>query len=538
MAKSEKIIKGKKIEEKYNPKKEIEKISKKHKIFLTDPSEAEALKIAGFLPLVHKELLSFLERKEKNGYYILYVTDPNHKEHSYPCKIKYIGVEEPKEKSETVFTGDFLIYNEDGKPKGVSIDNVVNHLLEKYNFKTIYYTKSEIIYFYENGIWNKSGREKIKTETERLLKSWSKNNIVLEIVEKIKRKTAISEEKFNKIPEELICIENGVLNLKNKEFIPFNPNYYFQKQIPLQYNGKANCKKIIKFIEETFYPEDIETIQEWLGFCLYKKYFIKKAIILFGEKNTGKTLFLNILSKFIGEKNCAGISLQRIASKDKFSIAFLKNKFVNVYDDLSANDLSDSGGFKIATGGGYATGEHKFGDSFQFFTFAKNIFATNKIPNIKDINDDAYYERWIPIALDNQIEQKKQDNFLFEKITTKEEMSGLLNWALKGLDRLFKNGKFSYPKTSEQIKTLMQRQNNPLVAFVDEVLEQEDENKISKEIMYKIYSKWSQDKKVPRLSKEQLGRNLAKYTNYIIAKGGKERVWENVKIKKSYREIL
>ena len=72
--------------------------------------------------------------------------------------------------------------------------------------------------------------------------------------------------------------------------------------------------------------------------------------------------------------------------------------------------------------------------------------------------------------------------------------------------------------------------NNPLVAFVDECFIQENGNKISKENMYKIYSTWCQNKKVPRLSKEQLGRNLGKYTNYIIAKGGSERVWENVKI--------
>ncbi len=84
-----------------------------------------------------------------------------------------------------------------------------------------------------------------------------------------------------------------------------------------------------------------------------------------------------------------------------------------------------------------------------------------------------------------------------------------LVYAVK-IDRLLKNGKFSHSKTSDEIKILMQRQNNPLVAFANDILIREDGNKISKETMYKIYTKWSQDKKVPRLSKEQLGRNLAK----------------------------
>ncbi len=35
---------------------------------------------------------------------------------------------------------------------------------------------------------------------------------------------------------------------------------------------------------------------------------------------------------------------------------------------------------------------------------------------------------------------------------------------------------------------------------------------------------------IPRLSKEQLGRRLPFYTNYIIAKGGAERSWANVEV--------
>ena len=46
------------------------------------------------------------------------------------------------------------------------------------------------------------------------------------------------------------------------------------------------------------------------------------------------------------------------------------------------------------------TAEYKFGDSFQFLNFAKHTFATNKIPSVEDVDDAAYYDRWIPIAFD------------------------------------------------------------------------------------------------------------------------------------------
>ncbi len=81
-------------EQKYDPEKAIEELSEKEKIYLSDSSEAEALKLAGFLPLVHNELLSFLKKKKPNGFYILYIVDPERKENKYPVKIKYEGKEE------------------------------------------------------------------------------------------------------------------------------------------------------------------------------------------------------------------------------------------------------------------------------------------------------------------------------------------------------------------------------------------------------------------------------------------------------------
>lgn len=444
-------------------------------------------------------------------------------------------LEEEKSK-EVLEEGEFTCIDTSGvKPKEkVSIPKLVDHLMLSYDFKTIYGSKDEIVFVYDDGIYKSNGRELIKTEVEYLLDKKAVTSIVNEVFEKIKRKTSISLEDFDYISEELIACSNGIYNIKEEKFQKFSPEYYFKSKISAKYKKGVQPKAFLKFIEETIYPEEIPVIQEWFGFCLYRRYFIKKAIILFGEKNTGKTILLNTLIKFLNQKNVSGISLQRIASKDKFSISFLKNKLANIYDDLSSDDLKDGGGFKIATGGGYATGEYKFGDSFQFLNYAKNLFATNHIPDIKEINDDAYYERWIPLPMDNIINKENQDPFILERLTTEEELSGILNWALEGLKRIYKQGHFSYDKTSTEIKQIMQRQNNPLIAFVDEVCTQEDGNKISKETMFRVYTKWCQEKSIPRLSKEQLGRNLSKYSNYLIAKGGVERVWDNVKINEKY----
>lgn len=430
---------------------------------------------------------------------------------------------------------EFLIYDDEGKPEKVSIDKVADYILEHNNFITIYGVKSETIYLFEGGIWIKNGKRKIKTDIEKLLGMWCKNNVVLEITEKIKRKTGIDSEEFEKLPADLICLENGVLNINTRKLTEHSPKYYFKTKLPVIYNPEADCPKIKEFFKASLYPEHMPIMQEWFGYTLYRVYSIKKAMILYGVTDTGKTQVMNLLTAFLNKKNTSGLSLQRISHGDRFRLIDLKDKLANLYDDLSSEDMV-AGGFKIATGGGYITAEYKFGDQIQFLNFAKNTFAGNKIPSVKDIDseDAAYFNRWLPIPFDNQIPLKEQDKKLINKLTTEEELSGLLNWALEGLDRLQEKGVFSDDRDWKTIKNIMERQMNSIAAFCHDILIKEKDGRISKEAMFEIYSEYMKIKKdsgFPTASKAQLGRQLPKYANYVSAKVEKIRFWEGVGIR-------
>jgi hypothetical protein len=55
-------------------------------------------------------------------------------------------------------------------------------------------------------------------------------------------------------------------------------------------------------------------------------------------------------------------------------------------------------------------------------------------------------------GLQNKEGYKLQDPFIMDKLTTKEEMSGLLNEAIKGLHKLLKKKNFSYSIGVEEVK--------------------------------------------------------------------------------------
>ena len=412
--------------------------------------------------------------------------------------------------------------------------SIANNLLGKYKFITIPGKKIDEIFVYLNGVYDSSGKDVIRAEVEQQLGPNCKTHYVNEVVNKIARKSLTKRENLGNKDRNLICLNNGVLNLKTMKLLNHKPEYRFMSKIPLTYNKEMKCPKIEDFIHDILYEDDISVVQEWFGYLLYRGYHIKKGIIFVGDADTGKTTLLSLIAKFIGEKNISGVSLQKLSS-DKFSNAQLYNRHVNIYDDLSATDVADTGSFKMVTGGGYVQGEYKFGDQFQFINFAKLTFTTNKIPMTK-LNDDdiAYYKRWIVLMFENIFDDtnKKTDKNLIDKLTTEKELSGLLNWALEGLRRLLKNSKFSYNKDVDEIKRIIQRNASDLARFSQDCLIEYEGIWISKEDLYKEYKEFSKLNMLPVVTKEKFGRDITKACQFIVnSRQGNKTGWRNVKVK-------
>ncbi len=449
---------------------------------------------------------------------------------------KKAHLDDIKEKADTNLISNeqlYELFKEDSK-EGVYY--IAQQLKKVHHFKTISSTKNQDILIYNDGSYEPKAVDVIRKSVEDILKENSTTHFVNEIVDKIKRLTIVNREEFDNIDNNLICVENGVIDLKEMKLLPHSPDYLFTYKIPVVYDPKAKCPQILKFFKDVLYKDDIETAKEWFGYNLYRKYLIKKALIAVGKKHTAKTTFLNLLAAFLGDKNLAGISLQKLVY-DKFAASNLHNKHGNIYDDLSFKDVNDTGAFKIATGGGYITGERKFGDQFRFINYGKITFSTNKIPLIKDVEDDAYYDRWLIIPFDKVFDNdnKNTNRYLLVSLTEKTELSGLLNLALESLKTLLKNGKFSDEATCEDIKLFMETSGSSVASFVNDCLIKDDDGWISKQDLYECYNIFCDKEKQRKFSIEKFGREFLKYANYSIS-GQKEKIngWKNTALNVSY----
>lgn len=420
---------------------------------------------------------------------------------------------------------DFLIieYNKrTGEELGrkVDIDKVAIYIEDNFQIRTIYGVKEETIEVYQDGIWLIKGKGIIKAEIERLLGVHAKISVVQEILEKIKRRTVVEREDTEVISDYKRAVRNGVLDLEdvdNIKLLPHSREYNFRTKWDIDYNPDAKYEKFMDLVNNALSIDDIKKFQEWNGLHLARRYFKKKFAIYHGAKDTSKSVFMNHLTHVLNN-NVSGLTLQDIARGKPFDLLVLKDKDANICDDLSSSDMKAIGGVKKSVGDGFIDGEMKFGDKIRFPNTAKQTYACNKIPNSdEDIDDMAYYGRIILFAFDNVIPENEQDENLLKKITTEQEKSGWLNWAIEGYINLVKNGVFTNDFSPENTKYLMIKNGNSLAEFCSEVLQEDAGNRIEKEELYQNYCKWCLEHK-PKLSpdsKEKIGRNLIRFAPYL-----------------------
>ena len=404
------------------------------------------------------------------------------------------------------------------KKKAVDLSSDI--LLRDNSFKTMFDT--EEIWYYKNGYYKPVGESTIKEiiQKQQPLKELLTSQFISEIIESTKRKSYIERKDFE-APLHIICLKNGCYNIIEKILEPHNPKYYFKNQIPINYNVESNCPLIEKFIYETIEPKYQKASFEIFSFCLYRHYFIQKAIMLTGVGQNGKSVYLDIIAKFLGEENLSHEQLQGICH-NSFSSAELYGKLANICGDLPAVIIEDTGNFKQITSGlDSISAQKKFMNPFSFVNNAKLLFSANEIPEAKD-QTEAFFRRWLiidfPFKFVSGLNEedyvgfiKKENKNLIQELTTEKELEGLLNKAISILHELLATKQFTNSPKTDEIKMKYNLKSNSAMVFMelfinDEV--EEDVDYVQKEFLYKEYVDYCKFKGINFKSPEGFFKNM------------------------------
>ena len=146
------------------------------------------------------------------------------------------------------------------------------------------------------------------------------------------------------------------------------------------------------------------------------------------------------------------------------------------------------------------------------YPIAKLIFSTNKIPDSDD-KSYAYYKRWLILSFEKVFQGITKDTNLINKLTTSDELSGLLNLALISLRQLRKDGGFKEISV-EKVRKEYEYNANTVKAFLDDkcVIDLTAPDYIIPTFqLYSDYWNFCQEKRMRPLEMNVFGSKLKEY---------------------------
>ncbi len=387
-------------------------------------------------------------------------------------------------------------------------------ILADYHFATM--EESNELYVYRNGVYQRKGEAVVGREAQKRLGEDSKNQRVKEAVGYIKRDTQHPMEDFG-ARKGLVGVENGVLNLETRELEDFDPEFLIMTKIPVKYDPEAECPKIKEFIKDIVAGgKNVKKIQEMIGYTLLRENPLNKAFMGLGPGGNGRSTLFDLIHDFLGRENTASVDLADLIY-DKFASADLFGKLGNFCADISDRKIKHSGRFKKLVGEDQIRAQHKNQDAFHFKCYATPWFSANELPETTD-KTRSFYRRWIIInfpytftADEGELEKegfKEKDPELPDPLKTEEEFSGLLNWALDGLDRVLEQKKFTGERSIKKKRRLWERESDPVREFLDDWCIEEKDFEIPKEIVRQAYHKFCAENDYTFLSPGPLTKKL------------------------------
>ena len=288
-----------------------------------------------------------------------------------------------------------------------------------------------------------------------------------------------------------IHLSNGTLFLDGK-FSAGKPEIV-RNRFPVAYTPNAPKPVLwLQFLDGLLCPEDIPTLQEYIGYCLIPSNKGQRMMVIKGSGGEGKSQIGAVLGTLFGSNMKDG-SIGKI-SENRFARADLEHILLCVDDDMRMEALRQTNYVKsIVTAQGKMDLERKGKQSYQGWMFARLLaFSNGDLQALYD-RSDGFYRRQLVLTTKEKPVDRADDPDLAEKM--KPEAEGIFLWAFEGLQRLVTNNfKFTESERIRENREAVKRDNN-IFDFMDSegYIQRKADASISSKDFYEIYRMWCEE---------------------------------------------
>lgn len=376
------------------------------------------------------------------------------------------------------------------------------------------------LHIYKDGIYT-NGYKEIESDMIQYIPNLKKmqRREVLDYME------LIVEEK-EQSDANLIAFNNGIYDLVTGELKPFSTDIVITNKIPWDYNPDAYFELADKTLNKLACDDAAirALLEECIGYCFYRRNELGKAFILTGDKNNGKSTFLDIVKTILGDKNISALDLKELG--DRFNTSMMFGKMANIGDDIGDDFLQGSqvSIFKKIVTGNRIKAERKGQDPFEFNPFIKLLFSANDIPRMKDktgavlrrlviIPFNARFSKYLP---DGVTIAPDFDPFIKYKLIQKESIEYLIKLGVEGLKRVITNNEFTKSEKVQGQLDEYEEENNPIIAFIADCGVDMIENEPTNEV-YKRYQVFCAENSMQPMSNIVFSKQINKRLDLEIS---------------------
>ena len=235
----------------------------------------------------------------------------------------------------------------------------------------------------------------------------------------------------------------------------------------------------------------ISYVQRAIGYSLTGSTSEQCLFILIGDGANGKSTFVNVISKLLGDYSKAAAS-QTLVAKCSTSVGddlvdLVGARLIPVSETEEGEGLAEAK-IKQMTGGDVLKGRPLYGKYIQFSINGKILLATNSLPSINN-TDHGIWRRIQAIPFNRTFTSEQQDKGLGSKLN--EELPGILNWAIKGCLDWQQQGLNPPQIVLEQVSAYKTEMDS-IAQFVEQECDIDPDTRYSASKLYEAYRHYCQ----------------------------------------------
>jgi len=369
-------------------------------------------------------------------------------------------------------------------------------------FGGLVHSKTGLSYGYNGRYWEPAEPDTMKRIAylgDLAATGTAKKARMADIVALLQAESYKHDLEFMRCADHEIPVRNGVVDVLTGEIRPHRMSDWLAGVLPVDFDKRARADFFELALDMWFGepggaqpPDDrADALIDFFGYVALPHAKFKQALLCFGEGDTGKSVPLMLARKLVGSEFCTALGVE--AMDDPVQRSTIKHKRVNVLTELTTDALIKEGGFKTMV----STEEPllinpKYEKPHDYVPIAKHMIATNNLPVIND-RSAATFNRLLIIPFTKVLKKEEQDRDLLAKMTTPDQMSGLLNLAVKGAARLIaRGGQFVAPKAGADLNRSMREDANPMFDFIRARLIKDGADNVRAGELAKEFNEWRQ----------------------------------------------